>query len=478
MPSAEKAEPKEKAESPVKKIAPPSIEEQKRLIAAIDEVYKPGEAKDQATQVALARKLLEEGRKNEANRSEQFVMFRRSGEIASDAGEAELMLEAVDAMTAAGFNVQPIPLKARLLKQLVEQGSSSGACATFGSHASCVTFAEQAAVNDAVEEASGVIDAAHKVVANRKKLVQQTYRTARTAVARTRNPADKAAREQKAREAETELWAIESALSALAECAENLQQARHEQEAVRSARERLKTEPDDSNACLAVGRWFCFYRGDWDSGLKLLAKGSDGSLKSLAAQELASKPSKAEDKVARGDAWWDLGEKATGKAKAAMRRRAGHWYAEAMPNLTPGLAKAKVEGRLAQAFEEPTDPLDSLQVKKGKFTVTIQSRSTRPVLTYAFDDVPFKPYVKELFTPGGVQDPPRLAARPQAPPRADVRHQQPAGSTSGRRLRGVASSIVAGAELARRADAAILPGHATPASPKKCSGKALTRCPC
>ena len=46
----------------------------------------------------MARKLLEDGRKNEANRAEQFVLFRRAGEIARDAGEADLMLEAVDAI--------------------------------------------------------------------------------------------------------------------------------------------------------------------------------------------------------------------------------------------------------------------------------------------------------------------------------------------------------------------------------------------
>ena len=136
-------------------------------------------------------------------------------------------------------------------------------------------------------------------------------------------------------------------------CTKGLQQARHEHEAIRAAQERLKTAPDDADACLAVGRWYCFQQGDWDEGLKLLAKGSDEALKSLAAEELASKPAKAEEKVARGDAWWDLAEKADGKAKAAMRQRAGHWYQEALPDLPPGLGKLKIEKRLAQAAEEP-----------------------------------------------------------------------------------------------------------------------------
>ena len=76
--------------APLKKLDPPSPDEQKRLIGQIDEVYKSGEAKDQAAKTALARKLLEDGRKNEGHRAEQFVMLRRAGEIACDAGEAGL----------------------------------------------------------------------------------------------------------------------------------------------------------------------------------------------------------------------------------------------------------------------------------------------------------------------------------------------------------------------------------------------------
>ena len=53
-------------QAPAKKLAPPSADEQKRLLGEIDEVYKPGEAKDPAAKAALARKLLEDGRKNES----------------------------------------------------------------------------------------------------------------------------------------------------------------------------------------------------------------------------------------------------------------------------------------------------------------------------------------------------------------------------------------------------------------------------
>jgi formylglycine-generating enzyme required for sulfatase activity len=348
----EKTEPNEQR-APAKKLVPPSADEQKRLMAEIDEIYKPGEAKDQAAKAALGRKLLEDGRKSEANRAEQFVLLRRAGEIARDAGEAELMLEAVDAIADAGFNIQPCQVKSRLLKRLVEQGALGGASQHSAICASCVKFAEDAAAGGAVDEALDLLDTAKKSLARSIIQAQAAQRAAKAALARARTPADKTTQEKKAGEAQAELDAIKSAQSSLAECAKGLQQVRHEHEAILRAQERLKTAPDDPDACLAVGRWYCFHQGNWDGGLKLLAKGSDDALKSRAAEELASKPSKAADKVARGDAWWDLAEKATGRAKAAMRRRAGHWYQEAMPDLAPGLAKSKIEKRLAQAADEP-----------------------------------------------------------------------------------------------------------------------------
>jgi len=337
-----------------KKLLPPSADEQKRLLREIDEIYKPGGIKDQADKAALARKLLDGGRKNEANRAEQFVLLRRAGEIACDAGELDLMLEAVDAIAEAGFEIRPSQVKARFLKQLLAQRSEGGAAQLSAIGALCEKIAEEAAASGAIGEALDVLDAAGKSLAKLTTQVTTAQRAAKAALARARTPADKAEREKKAGEAQQELEAIKSAQLAVSECAKGLQQARHEHAAILAAQERLKTDPDDAAACLAVGRWLCFNEGNWDEGLKLLAKGSDATLKSLAAEELASRPINTERRVARGDAWWDLAEKADRKTKAAMRQRAAHWYQEAMPDLAPGLAKLKVEKRLAQALDEPT----------------------------------------------------------------------------------------------------------------------------
>ena len=45
------------------------------------------------------------------------------------------------------------------------------------------------------------------------------------------------------------------------------------------AQNKLKTNPDDPAANLAVGQWLCFERRDWKQGLQHLAKCSSPALK-------------------------------------------------------------------------------------------------------------------------------------------------------------------------------------------------------
>ena len=106
----------------------------------------------------MARKLLDDGRKNEANRAEQFVLLRRAGEIARDAGEVDLMLEAIDAIAAAGFDIRPFQVKAHLLKQVVAQSSSGGSGQISAVCESCVKFAMEAAAGGLSQIACFTLD--------------------------------------------------------------------------------------------------------------------------------------------------------------------------------------------------------------------------------------------------------------------------------------------------------------------------------
>ena len=254
------------------------------------------------------------------------------------------MLEAVDAIVDAGFDIRPYPVKARLLKQLVEHGTAQVSTVS----ASCVKFAEEAAASGAVDEALDVLEVAEKCLPKSIVRASADLRTAKAALAHARTPADEEEQEKKVEGARSrgfgrspQSWRWPSVPRAFRKLGASARRYLRPGE--------TQDRPRRPAACLTVGRWYCFHQDDWDEGLKFLAKGGDDALKSLAAEELASKPAKAKDKVARGDAWWESAKKATGKVKAAMRRRAGHWYQEALPDLESGLGKTRVEKRLAES---------------------------------------------------------------------------------------------------------------------------------
>ena len=121
---------------------------------------------------------------------------------------------------------------------------------------------------------------------------------------------------------------------------------------VAASEKKLKEDPDDPAANLAVGRFHCFVRADWEKGLALLAKGSDADLKALAESEQAG-PADAIARARLADAWWDWGGKQKGGEKARGMARAVRWYEEALPELS-ALRKLKAEKRI-EAYERDQD---------------------------------------------------------------------------------------------------------------------------
>ena len=259
------------------------------------------DAKDPAAKIAVAQRLLEEGRKSTKDRAQQFTLLRRASEVASSAGETDLVLEAVDAIATAGFKIDPYQVKARLLKRLVEQNASATADQHAAISAACVRFVESAAANGAIDAAVEVLNTESKSLAEPSRRAQGAARAATAAANHARTPADRTEKAKKAEEAQSEADALKAAQAALVDCGKGIQQARRDFDAVRAAEDRLAANPDDADACLVVGRWYCFSRGDWEKGLNLLAKGSDASLKSVAAAEVGAKPTTADEKVALGD---------------------------------------------------------------------------------------------------------------------------------------------------------------------------------
>ena len=114
----------------------------------------------------------------------------------------------------------------------------------------------------------------------------------------------------------------------------------------------LDKNPTDMAANLAVGKFRCFMKNLWSKGIPMLALGEDPALRDLAVKELKG-VTDAAGKAKLGDAWWETGEKKAGVAKRNILAHATSWYEQAVPDMAPGLAKLKVEKRIAQAAEEP-----------------------------------------------------------------------------------------------------------------------------
>jgi hypothetical protein len=138
--------------------------------------------------------------------------------------------------------------------------------------------------------------------------------------------------------------------------------------AAQAAFDRLLMTPDDAEANLIVGRFRCFDKQDWETGLPFLLRGADDGLRELARQEMRQ-PSSAVDQLKLADAWWDLAErkneKHEGPSHEPLRTRAVHWYREAAPGLT-GLALLKAQKRMAPLEVKPADAGNSVPGSHGE----------------------------------------------------------------------------------------------------------------
>jgi regulation of enolase protein 1 (concanavalin A-like superfamily) len=129
-----------------------------------------------------------------------------------------------------------------------------------------------------------------------------------------------------------------------------LDSQRAEYEAVKSAAEKLESNPEDEEASLALGKFRCLTRDDWGGGLPLLEHGNDPALRELARKDLAVAPDDASAHVAVGDAWFDRAGKAAGKEKAAYLRRAYYLYKDSVADVDrlDRKEQAHVKQQLAQ----------------------------------------------------------------------------------------------------------------------------------
>jgi tellurite resistance protein len=120
---------------------------------------------------------------------------------------------------------------------------------------------------------------------------------------------------------------------------------------MKAAQEKLQGDAKDPEANLVVGSYWAFRKGDWQTGLPLLALSNNSEIQEAAKKDLAA-PDDDKTRVELGEAWWNLAEKKPAQQKSAMQWRAAYWYRQAVPTLT-GLPLSKASGRVKQVEEQP-----------------------------------------------------------------------------------------------------------------------------
>jgi hypothetical protein len=134
--------------------------------------------------------------------------------------------------------------------------------------------------------------------------------------------------------------------------ARDIERLRAEHRRIKSDIDALAKNPDDADAAERVGRFACFFKGNWNAGLPLLAKSKDEKLRSIAAKDLAvDGPNGPTDAVARielGDAWWIFSATLDRASQAEVQVHAADAYRKVAAELT-GLAKVRVDKRIADA---------------------------------------------------------------------------------------------------------------------------------
>jgi len=293
------------SESVQQRLPVPSAAEQAKIAALIDSTYDPDDITKPSENLELAGRLLELAKKPGDNLTERFVLLRKTTELAKDAGDAGLMLSAVNVM-AQQFEIAPLNVKGKLLLQFAEDAR------------------DKAAIGSLAENIGGPINEA--LAAGRPDAAYAIIDAAYTAAMRVRATEDRKALHDQ-REAVSKLY----------------QPWLRNRQALAA----LEKNPDHPEANLAAGRYACFTEGKWDEGLPMLAKGSDPALQAVAKQELAN-PSDALSQVALADAWWAAAESESDDIQPVLKRHSGDWYQQALPAITSVVVKDKCTQRLAE----------------------------------------------------------------------------------------------------------------------------------
>jgi WD40 repeat protein len=277
---------------------------------------KPGE------KITLAEELFQLGI-NAVEGADRYMAFLEGIELAIQVGNVATVINAVDSL-GKGFTIDILDMKAAALERIAKTASEIGS--------RTVTDSALNLVNEAMD-------------ADNFAMAERCMSLAATAAKAAKSPAVDKKVEVRSKE---------------------LEEAKNDYQKVAKALAVLKDKAQDPEANLAVGKHYCFKRGEWKKGLAMLVLAADAQIRELARKDLAQ-PRDANVQVEVADGWWELAQRETGKVKTNLLTRARYWYEEA-ESTADGIAKTKVEERLKELDKlMPSGP----QVRPGSFYARI-----------------------------------------------------------------------------------------------------------
>jgi hypothetical protein len=232
----------------------------------------------------------------------RYVLLTLIGNVASEAGEVSLALQAVERL-AKEFEVQDHVLRSQVILRAAKSGmadddelaTAAGKCAADALHIDDYDIAKQ------------MIGVASAVVRRTDAQMPRQWLTLKRS--------------------------IDSGQRAFSQ--------------VSRALRALEERPDDPAANGIVGKYYCFVKSQWQRGLPFLTKCADPQLAAVAGVDLAN-PSLAEERAALADQWWKVGEQQEDYGRECQLR-AVYWYLMVLEQTRTGLAAVKADVRVREA---------------------------------------------------------------------------------------------------------------------------------
>lgn len=315
----------------VKKTPIPDKAAQEKSFTLVLDIFKEDFEKAEKSpeeKVKLAGVLMQQGRESRDDVANRYVLFREALGLASGAGDFHLTFQIIDEL-GRDFAVDPIDMKSKSLDVIVKNVPTK-------------------------EVAKDLYDLLQPLISEAVEADQYESATHLATIA------EQAARKSKA------LPLVSAAKKRQDEVA--LQAKSFSKQA--AFLDRLKTNPNDAEANLELGRYFSLFKGRWERGLAYLAKGKDPALSPLAEEDL-KEPKTGKLQLDLADRYWEVAGKEKDPAQLQLQRRAMFWYDKALPSLA-GLNRTKaikridvVSAKLAGVAGVVTGPVGEIKKFEG-----------------------------------------------------------------------------------------------------------------